>query len=319
MRAIFQCLLTVCALATAMGAHATYPEKTITIVVPYAPGGAADALAREVAARMAIKLKATIIVDNKAGASGNIGTAAVARAQPDGYTLLYVATPYSVNPLLYEKMPFAEDALEPLALVAIAPNVLVVKADSPIKDVKDLVARAKAMPGKINFSSGGSGTVQRLASELFLQKLGLDMVHVAYKSGAPSILDVAGGQVDFTFATIAGTSGLVSGGKLRVLAVSSPERVKRLPNVPTVAETVLPGFEAFEWHGMLVPSGTPPAIVAQLNKAVRDVFADNEMKQRVDDMGIQGVGSTPADFAAFLKKDKAKWADVIRKGNIKLD
>lgn len=319
MKAHLQRLLSLAVLATAMTAQAAYPDKVITLVVPYTPGGAADALARDVAARMATRLKATIIVDNRAGASGNIGSASVARAQPDGYTLLYVATPYTINPILYDKMPFAADALEPLALVAFAPNVLIVKADSPIRDVKDLVAKAKASPGKLNFASGGSGTVQRLASELFRQKLGLDMVHVGYKSGGPAIVDVAGGQVDFSFATAAGTAALIAGGKLRALAVSSPERLKRLPDVPTVAEAVLPGFEAVEWHGMLVPAGTPPAIVAQLNKVVRDVLAETDMKQRLDEMGIHGVGSTPAEFAVFIKKDSAKWGEVIRQGNIKLD
>ncbi|SEB15919.1 tripartite tricarboxylate transporter substrate binding protein [Variovorax sp. YR216] len=303
----------------AFAAHAAYPDRTITVVVPYAPGGAADAVARVVSARLGAKLGATVIVDNRAGASGTIGAAYVAKAAPDGYTVLYDATPYSINPHLFPKMPFAADALQPLSLVLLAPNALIVKADSPFKTVNDLVARSKAQPGKVNFASGGSGTVQRLASELFRQKLGLDMVHVPYKSGGPAITDVMGGQVDFMFATVAASYPLVSSGKLRALAVSSPKRSPRLPDVPTVAETVIPGYEAFEWNGMLLPARTPKEITDKLQRAVVEVLKEDEVQKRLSDLGAQPVGSTPEEFAAFLKKEDAKWGEVIRKGDIKLD
>jgi tripartite-type tricarboxylate transporter receptor subunit TctC len=312
-------LVAACALAAVSLAHAAWPERTITIVVPYAPGGAADALARVLATKMAARLGTSVIVDNRAGASGTIGEASVARAAADGYTLLYDATPYSINPHLFPKMPYASNALQPLSLVSLAPNVLIVKAESPLKDVKDLIAKAKAQPGKVNFASGGSGTVQRLASELFRQKLGLDMVHVPYKSGGPAITDVMGGQVDFMFGTVAATSPLIEGGKLRALAISSPQRSQRLPNVPTVAETVIPGFEVYEWNGVFVPAGTPPEILAKLQKAVAESLHDEEVKKRFKDVGAQPVGSTPAEFAEYLKKEDAKWGEVVRKGNIKLD
>jgi len=304
---------------TAFAVHAAYPDRTITVVVPYAPGGAADAVARVVAARLGTKLGASVIVDNRAGASGTIGAAYVAKAAPDGYTVLYDATPYSINPHLFPKMPFAADALQPLSLVLLAPNALIVKADSPFKTVNDLVAKAKAQPGKVNFASGGSGTVQRLASELFRQKLSLDMVHVPYKSGGPAITDVMGGQVDFMFATVAASYPLVSSGKLRALAVSSPKRSPRLPDVPTVAETVIPGYEAFEWNGMLVPAKTPKEITDKLQRAVVEVLKEDEVQKRLSDLGAQAVGSTPDEFAAFLKKEDAKWGEVVRKGDIKLD
>ncbi|SCK26836.1 Tripartite-type tricarboxylate transporter, receptor component TctC [Variovorax sp. HW608] len=304
---------------TAFAVHAAYPERPITIVVPYAPGGAADAVARIVAARLGAKLGATVIVDNRAGASGTIGAAYVAKAAPDGYTVLYDATPYSINPHLFARMPFAADALQPLSLVLLAPNALIVKADSPIKTVNDLVAKAKAQPGKVNFASGGSGTVQRLASELLRQKLNLDMVHVPYKSDGPAIADVMGGQVDFMFATVAASYPLVASGKLRALAVSSPKRSPRLPEVPTVAETVVPGYEAFEWNGMLLPAKTPKAITDKLQRAVVEVLKEDEVQKRLSDLGAQPVGSTPDEFAAFLKKEDAKWAEVVRKGDIKLD
>lgn len=307
------------ALAAASLAQAAWPERPITIVVPYAPGGAADALARVLAVKMGAKLGTSVIVDNRAGASGTIGAAYAAKAQPDGYTVLYDATPYSINPHMVPKMPYAADALQPLSLVSLAPNILIVKADSPYKDVKDLIAKAKAQPGKVNFASGGSGTVQRLASELLRQKLSLDMVHVPYRSGGPAITDVMGGQVDFMFSTVAASSPLVDSGKLRALAISSPKRSPRLPNVPTVAETVIPDYEVFEWNGMFVPAGTPPDVVGKLQKAVAESLQDEEVRKRFSDVGAQPVGSTPAQFADYLKKEDAKWGDVVRKGNIKAD
>ncbi|WP_427911394.1 Bug family tripartite tricarboxylate transporter substrate binding protein [Ramlibacter sp. MMS24-I3-19] len=312
-------LVAACALAAASLAHAAWPDRPVTIVVPYAPGGAADALARVLAAKMGPRLGTSVIVDNRAGASGTIGAAYVAKAQPDGYTVLYDATPYSINPHLFPKMPYAANALQPLSLVSLAPNILIVKADSSYKDVKDLIAKAKAQPGKVNFASGGSGTVQRLASELFRQKLNLDMVHVPYKSGGPAITDVMGGQVDFMFSTVAASSPLVDSGKLRALAISSPRRSPRLPNVPTVAETVIPGYEVYEWNGVFVPAGTPPEVAGRLQKAVAESLQDPEVKKRFDDVGAQAVGSTPAEFADYLKKEDAKWGEVVRKGNIKLD
>ena len=233
--------------------------------------------------------------------------------------MLYDATPYSINPHLFPRMPYAGNALQPLALVSLAPNIVIVRAESSVKSIKDLADRAKAEPGKLNFASGGSGTVQRLAAELLRQRLGLDMVHVGYKSGGPAISDVMGGQVDFMFSTIAASYPLVSSGKLRALAVSSPQRSARLPDVPTIAETVAPGYEAYEWNGLLLPAGTPAPIADKLHKAVVDVLKNDEVKRRFVDVGVQPVGSTPSEFADFLKKEDAKWAEVIRKGNIKLD
>lgn len=307
------------ALAIAAGAHAGYPERPITLVVPYAPGGAADALARLLAQHMGTRLNASIVVENRPGASGTIGESYVAKAAPDGYTMLYDATPYSINPHLFAEMPYKRTALQPLSLVSLAPNILIVKADSPYKDVQALIAQAKAHPGKINFASGGSGTVQRLASELFRQKLSLDMVLVPYKSGGPAITDVMTGQVDFMFSTVAASSPLVDAGRLRALAISSPQRAPRLPDVPTVAETVIPGYEVYEWNGVFLPAGVPDAIAKKLHDALVQVLQQEDVRKRFNDLGAEPVGSTAEAFAEYLKKEDAKWAEVVQRGNIRLD
>lgn len=312
-------LFAACVCGIAGTAQGAFPDKPITIVVPYTPGGAADALARVIGARMGAKLGTSVVVDNRAGASGTIGAAFVAKAPADGYTMLYDATPYSINPHLFPKMPYASDALKPLSLVSLTPNVLIVGAGSPIPDVKGLIAKARAEPGKVNFASGGSGTVQRLAAELFRQRLNLDMVHVPYKSGGPAITDVMGGQVDFMFGTVAATSPLITSGKLRGLAVSSPKRSPRLPDVATVAETVIPGYEVYEWNGVFLSAGTPDAVAVKLQATLVEVLAEEDVKKHFSDLGAQIVGSTQAQFADYLKKEDAKWSEVVRKGNIKAD
>jgi tripartite-type tricarboxylate transporter receptor subunit TctC len=318
MIAFAKTLIAVCALAAAT-VHAAFPDRPITMVVPYAPGGSADAVARLLAQHIGTKLGTSVIVENRAGASGTIGASYVAKLPADGYTMLYDATPYSINPHLFPKMPYAANALQPLSLVLLAPNMVIVPASSPFKNINDLIAKAKVQPGKLNFASGGSGTVQRLAAELLRQQLKLDMVHVPYKSGGPAIADVIGGQVDFMFSTMAASYPLVSGGKLRALAISSPERAKRLPDVPTVAETVIPGYEVYEWNGMFLPAGTPPAIAGKLQQTLVEVLKEDMVKQRLEDLGAKAVGSTPAEFATFLGKEDAKWGEVVRQGNIKQD
>ncbi|MET1115261.1 MAG: tripartite tricarboxylate transporter substrate binding protein [Comamonas sp.] len=318
MHSFAKTLIAACALAAAT-VHAAFPDRPITMVVPYAPGGSADAVARLLATHIGTKLNTSVIVENRAGASGTIGASHVARVPADGYTMLYDATPYSINPHLFPKMPYAASALQPLSLVLLAPNMVVVPANSPFRNINDLIAKAKARPGKINFASGGSGTVQRLAAELFRQQLKLDMVHVPYKSGGPAIADVIGGQVDFMFSTMAASYPLVSGGKLRALAISSPERARRLPDVPTVAEAVIPGYEVYEWNGVFLPAGTPAAIASKLQQTLVEVLKDDVVRQRLDDLGAKPIGSTPAEFAAFLGKEDAKWGEVVRKGDIKQD
>lgn len=304
---------------TATPSWAAYPDRPITMVVPYSPGGAADAQARMLAAQLGSRLGTSVVVDNKPGASGTIGAGNVARAAADGYTILYDATPFSINPALYPRLPYSTKSFQPLSLVSIAPNIVIVRRDSPIRDVKDLIARAKTQPGKLTYASGGSGTVQRLAAELFRQNLKLDMLHIPYKSGSLAITDVLGGQVDFMFSAISASSPLVASGKLRALAVTSPQRSKILPDVPTISETVIPNYAADEWHGVLLPAGTPAPIVAKLSDVVQKALQSEEVKKRFGELGAQSIGSTPDAFADFLKKEQSKWADVVRKGHIQLD
>lgn len=314
-----------CAVAFATGfaplaaAQSKFPERPITIVVPYAPGGAGDAVARVLASKLGPVLGTSVVVDNKAGASGTIGEAHVAKARADGYTLLYTATPYGINPHLFAKMPYKSTDLQPLSLVLRIPNALIVNANSPYKTVQDLVNTAKKEPGKVNYAAGGAGAVQRLAVELMRQKLGLDMVYVGYKSGGPAITDVAAGQVDFMFATVTASQPLIQGGKLRALAVSSPERSPRLPDVPTVAETVVPNFSVFEWNGLMLPAGVPQDVRDKLHAALVQVMQDPEVKQRLSDMGAQAVASTPEAFAEFIQKETAQWGALVRELGIKAD
>ena len=300
-------------------AHAAFPDRPVTIVVPYAAGGAGDIQARLLATQMAARLGTSVVVDNKPGASGVIGKSYVARAAADGYTILFDATPSSINPALMPSLPFKEKEFQPLTLLSLFPNVLIVSKDSRIKDQADLIRRAKADPGKLTFASGGGGTVQRMASELYRQGLELDMLHVPYKSGSPAIADVTAGQVDFMFSNLAACHPLIAAGKLRALAISSPKRSPLLPDVPTVTESALPRYEAWEWAGLLLPAGTPEAVVTQLHTAVVDSLQDEALKKRFSDMGAQLVGNTPAEFATFLQGESAKWAAAVRKGNITLD
>lgn len=318
MKSLLKSVLVACSLL-AGAVHAAFPDRPITIVVPYAPGGAGDLQARQLAVRLGLKLGTSVIVDNRPGASGIIGKSSVARAPADGYTILLDATPSSINPALFPSLPFTEKNFQPLSLISLLPNVLIVSKDSPIKDQADLIARARANPGKLTFASGGSGTVQRMAAELYRQGLGLNLLHVPYKSGSPAIADVMTGQVDFMFSNIAASHALIKSGKLRALAISSPKRSALLPNVPAVAEGTLPGYEAFEWAGLLLPAGTPDAIVRQLHKAVVDSLQDQGLKKYFADMGAMAIGSTPAEFSNFLQKESTKWSVAVHRGNIKPD
>ncbi len=305
----------------APAAFAAWPDKPVRVIVPYSAGGAADALARLVTTHLSMRLGQQLVVDNKAGAGGSLGAAEVARAAPDGYTLLWDATAFTVNPSLIARLPldYARQ-FAPVTLVAQVPNLLVVPANSPYRTVAQLVEAARARPGKLSYASAGNGTGQHLAGELFAQRLKLDLLHVPYKGGAPALNDLAGGQVDLMFSVQTTSWPLVKAGKLRALAVTGPRRAEALPEVPTLAEAAaLPDFQVVEWNGVFAPAGTPPAIVERLANEVRAVLALPEVRRRLADMGASAVGSTPAELGEFVRRETARWAQVIRAAHITAD
>ena len=302
-------------------AQAAFPSKPITIIVPFSAGGTTDSLARVVGLHMGTDLGQPVVVDNRAGAGGNIGGQAAARANPDGYTLFMgtVGT-HAINQSLYKKMPF--DPIKdfaPLSRVAMVPNLLVVNPGQPYKSVKELIAYGKAHPGKINFGSSGNGSSIHLSGELFKQMTGVDMQHVPYRGSAPAVSDLLGGQISVMFDNMPSAIQHVRGGKLRALAVTTAKRSPALPDVPTIAEAGVPGYEATSWFGLLAPAGTPAPIVAKLNAAILKALADPEVKKKLAEQGAESHGEKPEEFAAFIKSETAKWGKVVKESGASLD
>jgi len=303
-----------CSLGSALAA---WPDKPVSIVVPYAPGGTADALARLLAQHLGPRLKTSVIVLNKAGASGVIGQSEVARAPADGYTVLYDATPLSINPHL-QKLPYdAEKDLLPLTLVAVTPMLVAVPKSSPHHSLADLIKAAKQAPGKLTFGSGGQGTVQYMGAELFAQKAGIQLLHVPYKSGGPFIQAVLAGEIDMGFSNVSAMAAHVKSGMVRPLGITAGARHPNFPDVPTIGESAVKGYEVYEWNGMFVPAGTPAEIVNQLQAAIRDVLALPEVKERFDALSTRIVASSPEEFRKFLAAERARWADTVKAAGIK--
>lgn len=301
----------------ALPALAAWPAKPISIVVPYAPGGTADALARLIGQELNTKLKSPVVIVNKAGASGVIGQSSVAQATADGYTVLYDATPFSINPHL-QKLPYDPDKdLRPLTLVGVTPMLAVVPKNSPYNTLADLLKAARQSPGKITFSSGGQGTVQYMGAELFAQGSGIRMLHVPYKSGGPALMAIVGGEVDMGFGNLPALSGHVKNGLVKPLAITSAQRSPSFAEVPTIAESVLKGYEVYEWNGMFVPAATPPEIVKQLSDALREVLNQPDLKARFDTLGTRVVASSPEEFRKFLGAESARWASTVKTAGIK--
>ena len=300
--------------------HAAWPERPVKLVVPYAAGGAADALARVVATELGSRLKQQVIVENKAGAGGTIGAQAVAQAPADGYTFLYDATSFAVNPSLFPKLSFsyARD-FAPVGLVARIPTLLVVPGTSPVSSVAELVQRARAKPGHTTYASAGNGGAAHLSGELFALGLKLELVHVPYKGGAPALSDLAGGQVDMMFSAITASGPLVKAGKLRAIATAFDRRLESMPQLPTVAESGLAGFSAYEWNGVWAPAATPPDIVKRLEAELRDALASPAVRQRLGELGALPATGGARELGEFVQAETAKWAGVIKASNIKAD
>ena len=312
-----------CALALAMPAAAlaqAFPNKPVKIIVTYPPGGGADLMARLVAPKMAEALGQPVIVENKPGASGQIGAGEVARAAPDGYTLMLDAANFAVNPGLYPKLPYdPAKAFTPIGVLALYPNMLVVTPSFPPKSVKELVDLAKSKPGTVAFASSGNGSAQHLAGELFKQKAGVDMQHIPYKGGGPAMNDVMGGQVPVFFANVASGLGHVKGGKLRVLALTGGKRISALPDTPTMAEAGVAGYEVYEWNAIFAPGGTPAPVVAKLADALAKAMASPDVKERVAGLGGEISGYGPKEAEKFIREQTELWAKVVKAGNIKVD
>jgi tripartite-type tricarboxylate transporter receptor subunit TctC len=314
------CALALAALVPAFAQDA-YPNKPIRLVVPFPPAGGTDVLSRAIAHAIQLNTKWTIVVDNKPGAGGNIGLDAAAKSAPDGYTIAMGQTAnLAVNPALYSSMPY--DPLKdfaPIALVSSQPLILVVNTGSAFKTLKDLVDAAKASPGKINMASSSNGTIGHIGGELFQRRAGIKMTHVPYKGAGAAVTDLMGNSVDCFFGNSQAVGGLVNGGKLRALAVTSPRRLANYPDVPTVAELGYPGFEAATWSGLLAPAGTPKAVIDRLNAEANKALGTEAMKQKLAEDGSTPLGGTPEQFAAFIKSEHAKWGTAVRDAGIKLD
>jgi tripartite-type tricarboxylate transporter receptor subunit TctC len=307
------------ALALVMSpAQAAYPDHPIKVVNGFAAGGGSDILLRTIIPAISENLGQQIIVEYRTGAGGNLAMEAVAKAAPDGYTLLMGTPGLATNPSLYANLPFdPQKAFAPISLVGTVPNVLVVNPELPAKSVSELVALAKRTPGKLNYASPGVGTSLHLAGELFKLDTGTDIVHVAYKGGSQAQTDVMGGQVQMMFNVLPSALPQIQAGKLRALAVTSTTRAASLPDVPTMVEAGVPGYEMTAWNAVFVPKGTPPAIVARLQAELARVLLATEMKQQLAGLGAEPVGNTPEELAAFLKADKARWGKVIQERGIK--
>ena len=299
----------------------TYPSKSIRVVVPYPPGGTPDILIRELAPKLTAALGQQIIVDNRPGAGGNIGSEVVAKAAPDGYTLVMGTTAtHSINQALYKKLAYdPRKDFVAVALIATMPNVLVVNNDFPVKNVKELIALAKAKPGTITFGSGGNGTTHHLSGALFEKMTGVDMTHVPYKGAGQALPDLIGGQINIMFDNITSSMAYIKSGKLRVLAVTTPKRSAALPDVPTMQEAGVPGYEMSGWFGLLAPAKTPPEIVARLNKAINKILQSIEMKELLAKQGAEIVISTPAEFTAFVKERTDKMTKVVKDSGAQID
>lgn len=298
-------------------AQKSYPERMVRIIVPYTAGGFNDTLGRLLGSKLHAAFGQPFIVENRSGGGTVIGTDAAAKAAPDGYTLLVQGFPLVVNQYLYKGLPYdTRSAFVPVMLAGHTPNLLVVRADSPIKSMQDLIARAKAAPGKLNYASAGTGTSLHLAMEYFKNVTGTDMLQIPYKGSAPMVTDLLGGQVDVMFDNLPNALPHVAAGKMRALAVTSSKRLPELPDVPTVAEQGYPGFEVAVFYGVYAPKGTPDAIVQTLNRELNKALQMDDVKQAFAAQGVQPVGGSPADFQRYNTAQAEKWAAVIQQARI---
>lgn len=311
----------IAAMAMNGSSAAPYPEAPIKMIVPFAAGGPTDSLARSLADAMAGVLKQKVIVENKPGAGGNVGSALVARMPPDGYsTLLVTNGPLVANPLLFKDITFdPKKDFDPVSLVAYLPNIVAVHPSVPANSIPELIALLKANPDKYSFASGGLGTSTHFAGELFKSMAGVKMTHIPYKGDGASMPDAAGGQVPIVFGSVFAASRFVESGRLRGLAVTSKDRVPSVPDLPTVAESGLAGYDLSAWYGLVVPAGTPKSIVKKLSEAIALIVASPEFRTRVESMGGIPRSATPEEFVQFIESERPKWKKLIEESGIKIE
>jgi tripartite-type tricarboxylate transporter receptor subunit TctC len=314
------CLISLSTLFSAAAfAQNNYPSKPINFIVPYGAGGGADSRSRQIAQKMSVILKQPIIVDNKPGAGGNIGTEFISRAAPDGYTIgMGNFAPMAVNKTLFGNLRYdPETDLTPIILIEKGPLVLVVNPSSPYKTVQEIVAAAKAKPGTLTFSSGGIGGSHQLSGELFKQSASIDMIHVPYKSGSAGLTDLMAGNVTMMFDQMYSAMPSIKADKLRPIAITSKKRSPLLPNIPTFAEAGYPKVEVLNWQGLIAPKGTPKAIIDKLNAAANEALRDPQLRELILSQGNEIGGGSPAEFASLIKAESAKWSAVVKTANIK--
>ena len=312
--------LSALALLAGGAAAQSYPSRPVRVIVPFAPGGATDIIARLVAQKLADRLGQSVVVENKPGAGTTIGNAEVAKAKPDGYTLLFAPTPFVISQVVYPTLPYdPQKDFAPVSLLAVSPFILVVNAAFPAKSTAELVAIAKAKPGTVTFASAGNGTVPHLAGELFKLRAGVDLTHVPYKGGGPAIVDLVSGQVPMMFATPIEVNQHVQSGKLRVLGTTSLERLAAFPDVPTLSESGYPNFEVLSFFGVLAPAGTPPEIVAKAAADLGAVMELADVRERFAQQSAQARVLGPGPFGEFLSREREKWADIVKRSGAKVD
>jgi tripartite-type tricarboxylate transporter receptor subunit TctC len=295
-----------------------YPSRPIHMIVPYPPGGGTDIVARVITEPLGQALGQPIVIDNRGGAAGNVGTEVAARAAPDGYTVLFTLSSHTINPKLYAKLPFdVEKDFVPIGLAANIPQILVAHPSLPASNVQELIAYAKANPGKLNFASVGTGSPGHIAGELFKLKTGVDIVHVPYKGGGPAVTDTLGGQVQLLFVSMPAAWQFVKAGRLKAFAVTSDKRSVVAPDIPTLAEAGVPDCVVNSWYGALAPAKTPPAVLAKLSAALAKVVQSADVKERLLLQGAEATSSTPQEFDALIRDELAKWDYVIRAAKIK--